>query len=376
MQSTPWPIVTTIDHIEDPRIQRIAKRSRDIALIAAAKAVLHASDPRRYPIGTIRQGYGLERAFLQRFKSLDKKKRGAVIGRTGRAISDPGHWQRRVGKLARVVKLDRKVSVAKQVKKFPYSRNERIPLEVFQNLEIGNVVRHHSTADSIRQSWIDRIPEVVAAEPNNRLDVRINTVKCIDETGNYWEEKLGGADEIFLGGTAIDSLGNVVKKPAFKVDDFEEDGQWKGYAPPKVFHTFDLLPGMGFPKSFAFLFALSEQDLGGFGKFLNKLADELRPIIQAEVMKAILAAGGVVAIGGLLPGIVLAVLAVCLVWVIGQVIEALKDWWNDEIFPVFSQMIEIPSLHYTIPENVIGIANFVGCGGHYQVQYSMRMYAA
>ena len=371
MNDTPWPLAKTIDEIQDPSIRLAAVRAFDIATLAATKAVMYRRDPRKFPIGTQKQGFGLEHAFLAWLKGLPDDKRDGIIHKTDQAVRAPSLMKRRYGKLVQSVKLVKNEPVAKQAESFAFPRGYMIAQAIYPNLEIRDVVHYYSTADQLRQAMMASVPEVAVIEPNNRLDFRINEIKCIDETGAGYFGELGD-DEISLGGSVIDAVGKVTKKNAFYVDEFEEDGDRKGYLPPKVFHTFDLLSGQGYPKSFAVMLVLAEKDAGGIASFLNKLTDELKAVVQQELIKMV---GTVAIAAGVVAGIVAAVLAIVLVWVLGKIVEWLRDWWGDDIFSVFSQILEVPSRHYTIPEDVVGIANFIGHKGHYQAKYSWRMYA-
>jgi hypothetical protein len=371
MCETPWPLATTISEIHNPSIRLAAVRAFDIATLAASKAVLHARDPRKFPIGTGKQGFRLERAFLARLKDLPKEKVHGIIEKTSKAVEDGALMRRRYGKLSKLVTFTKKEPVVKQTESLVFPRGDKIPARIYPNLELQDVLQYYSTADQLRDAMIARVPEVTVLQPNNRLDFRINEIKCIDETGAGLFGEIG-ADEISLGGTVVDAVGKVTRKSPFYVDEFEDDGDRKGYLPPKVFHTFDLLAGQGYPKSFAVMLVLAEKDAGGVAGFIDTLADEVKAVVQRELIKM---AGAVALAGGLVAGIVAAVLAAVLIWVLGKVVEWLKDWWGDDIFPVFSQILEVPSLHYTVPEDVTGIANFVGHKGHYQAKYSWRMYA-
>ena len=371
MNENPWPLAKTIDEIQDPSIRLAAVRSFDIATLAATKAVMYVRDPRKFPIGTQKQGFGLERAFLGWLKGLPDNKRDGIIIKTDRAVHDPSLMKRRYKKVIQSVKLVKKEPIAKQSESFAFPRGDKIPQAVYPNLEIQDVVRYYSTADQLRQAMMARVPEVAVIEPNNRLDFRINEIKCIDETGGGLFGELG-ADEFSLGGTVIYAVGEVTKKNEFYVYELDEDGDRKGYLPPKVFHRFDLFSGKGYPKPFTVMLVLAEKDAGGLAGFLNKLADEIKVVVQQELIKM---ASGVAIAAGVVAGIVAAVVAIVLVWVLGKIVEWLKDWWGDDIFSVFSQILEVPSRHYTIPEDVVGIANFIGHKGHYQAKYSWRMYA-
>lgn len=179
-----------------------------------------------------------------------------------------------------------------------------------------------------------------------------------------------GADEIHLSGVTTDCVGTVNKVPPFKVGEFDT-GDTKHYDDPRLFKPFDLLAGEAFPKAFLVVMVLAEIDNSTLPEFVSGLADALAPIVANEIAKAV--GTGLVVVLGSLGAVVGAVLAVILGWLIGKMVEWIQEWWNDDVFPPFPQLIEIPSLAFKVEEDVLGKADFIGHGGTYQVRYSWKM---
>lgn len=87
----------------------------------------------------------------------------------------------------------------------------------------------------------------------------LHQIKCIDETGGRYREKIGN-DEIYLGGFAISEQGKIIKIPAFSVYPHFDDGDVKVYQPPKVFFTFPINESNSWPKIFIIGLVLIEAD--------------------------------------------------------------------------------------------------------------------
>lgn len=100
-------------------------------------------------------------------------------------------------------------------------------------------------------------------------------VKCIDETGGKWAEKVGN-DEIKLAGVGIDATGKTVKIPGFSVYPHFDDQETKTFSPPMTIATLDV-PSTGvFPKSCNVTLILAETDAGsGLSKFAQEAFSEV-----------------------------------------------------------------------------------------------------
>jgi hypothetical protein len=104
----------------------------------------------------------------------------------------------------------------------------------------------------------------------------ITQVKCIDETNPEV-----GHDEISLGGLVIGETGNTAKIKPFQVSEyFLDDAGEETYPnvkhdvttvnfpdPGHLFHKFDTTKSDSWPKNFAAVLFISEEDAGGFANF-------------------------------------------------------------------------------------------------------------
>ena len=146
-----------------------------------------------------------------------------------------------------------------------------------------------------------------------------------DETGGWLAEKFG-ADEMYLGGSAIDATGVNTEITKFKVANFD-DGDVYIWQTPKVLTTFDLTAGTDWPKTYYVLVVLAEVDMGGLAEYLNKLIDGVRDHVEKYL--AALIGGAVAPASG---GPIGAVIGLAVGYAVGKAIEWLKSWWGDDIF--------------------------------------------
>lgn len=377
------PRVSHLDEIRHPKIRHIAKRVLRTAQLAAEKAALHQSDPKKYPLGTAAQGYSLERIFLQRLRSLPPVKRDFAVRKSVIAANSKSAIRKRYYGDFSFVEAKRKVPIRKQAESLKYPARMRFSKDEFfkeiANLDMAQLVRvaPYSLSDLAPPSVEDvakyyEPSDLVRQNLPNVLDFRINRVWCIDETSGFLGSE-AGKDEIQLAGITVDCVGTVRKVNAFNVGSFE-DGDVKDYKPPRRFQPFDLLAGEGFPKVFLVTLILAETDMGGVSNFVAKLADEVAQMIAQQIADAL--AVGLEIVLGTLTGFIAAILGIILAYVLSKIVEWIIECWNDDIFPPFSQSIEIPSLSFNIDESVFGRAGFSGHGGAYQVWYSWKMFHA
>ncbi len=79
------------------------------------------------------------------------------------------------------------------------------------------------------------------------LRLRIRSVKCVDETGNWAAEKFGN-DEIHLGGFLIDDMGKPYKLSPLSIYPHFDDGEEKKFQPPREIWDFNLVANPDWPK--------------------------------------------------------------------------------------------------------------------------------
>jgi hypothetical protein len=154
------------------------------------------------------------------------------------------------------------------------------------------------------------IKDMQAGSAFKKMRLFIRKVRCIEETSGLAE----GSDEINMGGTAVDPLGNTSMVNQFQVSDDFDEGEVVDWGMGKVFTTWNLATAPeGFPYLYSAIIALAEKDDGGFYKFLHDLWDG----VSKEVTAAIGAAVGA-AIGG--------AIANALGAVVGAIVGALIGW--------------------------------------------------
>lgn len=177
---------------------------------------------------------------------------------------------------------------------------------------------------------------------SNQISLRIHSVKCVDETGGKWAEKVGN-DEILLAGYGIDGNLNAKFVQSFEVYAHFDDGDVKRFSPPRKFVTLPLNEGGSFPKTCFVVFLLAEKDRGDFpGKatqVYNKLVEEIAKK-KAEMLGARSASG----VGEeFLKKIAEMVLKDLYEWVKSKIISAA----NDDIFPMRYTQVSISNPDFT-----------------------------
>jgi hypothetical protein len=225
------------------------------------------------------------------------------------------------------------------------------------------------TALTMAHSPVSAVP-VPPGPLMNRLQFRIHKVKCVDETGSWWEGV--GADEIDLGGTTADETGDVKKVPPFRVGSFD-DNEAVVFPTPRIFSTFNLTEGTAWPKSYFVTLVLAEIDMGGLPSFIS----DLQGHVKTKVMEALVAAGLAIGISG---GPVGAVVGAVVGFVVTHVFDFMRRAWEDDVFSPLTAKITIPSASRRWPgdktDSPEDVATFSGHGGHYRVAYDWRLVAS
>lgn len=204
-----------------------------------------------------------------------------------------------------------------------------------------------------------------------KLEMRIHKVRCVDETGGFFERF--GNDEIDLGGIGVDETGDTHAIAKFRAGSNFDDGEQVNFSPPRSFTTFDLRKGTAFPKSYFVTLVLAESDPGGgLPTFVNQLVQK----VKDKVRTAIIAAVGTLGASG---GPIGVAIGLAVGAVLDRVFALLARIWADDIFPAVTASVSIASLTARWPggktDSPESIATFKGHGGHYQVTYDWRMFA-
>lgn len=106
------------------------------------------------------------------------------------------------------------------------------------------------------------------------LSLRIHSVKCVDETGGKWAERVGN-DEIYLGGFLIDPAGRTIKVSPMSIYPHFDDGDIKKFNPPRVFSTLNIHTATSWPKNCVAGFLLFEKDSGDMSSAVQKIYEKV-----------------------------------------------------------------------------------------------------
>jgi len=178
---------------------------------------------------------------------------------------------------------------------------------------------------------------------NNRISLRIHSVKCVDETNGSFVERFGN-DEIALSGFGIDANANTVQVRPFDIGSNFDDGETKRFSPPRRFVTLNI--PKTFPASFSVGFLLAEKDSGDFGskvgKIFAKVTEEIEKTKKEEAKKR-----------GKTGSASLTGAELAIIWDLAKpfVFKFIKDKIigaaNDDIFPPQDVNIRVPSADFT-----------------------------
>lgn len=341
--------ITTSEVVElnDPKLLKIATRIVREAELSADKVAANFKQPAKFPLSNDPETF--ENLLKARFSALpESAKETAAQTAAGRLNASVAVRKNLFGDLAGV-DLSSNKSVDEQVKAIA------LPAALkFSSIEATALTSVIAAA-------------APAAGGIKKLELRIHKVKCVDETGSWWQE-IGNDDEIDLAGTSVDGLGNAKAVNPFRVGSSFDDGESKLYSPPRSFTVFNVLEGSTFPKQYIVTLVLSEADGGGFNGFINKLFQLVKDKVTAAIIAAGLPLGPAIA----------ALIANVVSYVIDRLISKFISWWKDDVFAPKTLTIRIPSLTATwngstdSPERVI---EFRGHNGHYQLTYDWRLFA-
>ena len=117
--------------------------------------------------------------------------------------------------------------------------------------------------------------------PKQQLMMQLQRVKCVDETGGSFAERVGN-DEMAMAAVGVDALGRTALVAPFSVYAHFDDGEVKTYAPPKTLLMLDVPNEGTFPKTCAALLLLAEQDGGGFADVANQTYAKITAEVAAK----------------------------------------------------------------------------------------------
>ena len=211
--------------------------------------------------------------------------------------------------------------------------------------------------------------------PVTKLQFRVRRVACAAVTDGI------GNDEIAMGGVAVDTNGVSSQVAQFRVggNDFEFDqGTVKNFAPPLVFHQFDLQNVNGWPRTYLVYEMLAEIDSGGFTEVLKQLLEWVKKALSDFLSKA---AGKMVgASAGAILGELAGPAGAAIGAVIGFIVGSLFDWiislFDDDPFDPIPIQITLPSVHHKWSGSTTSPTQLYFCeafGGHYDMWFDWQL---
>ena len=208
--------------ISDPTLRQIARRVANSARLVAEKAVAHEADAQTYPLPS--DPKCLEQIFLARFRALPRAKYAAAIPRVMRSVQAAPAVRARVYKDLAAVDLRSADTVRSQVQQLDFPAELKL-----------DGARLRTALSAVVPPGAAPAPP---SGPASTLAFRLCRVRCLDETNSFWEPEWSGSDEIDLGGSRINPVGEEEKISKFRVGDFD-DGTVKIYWPPSEFTRFN-----------------------------------------------------------------------------------------------------------------------------------------
>lgn len=219
------------------------------------------------------------------------------------------------------------------------------------------------------------------------IALHIPRVRCVDETGGRWAEKIGN-DEIYLGAVFISISANksftVTTTGAKLVNNDFDDKETVNWNRDLFNYNLGDPAVYPYPKVVLASLMLAEHDNGnGRNKFLETLAQDLRAKLTSEAIEAAVnqqrrvttSPGSAVAAAA--PSFVMEALKELakekLKEAVDYLIKTASRWAGDDIFPTATRIIDIPTENHTwngqrqTSEEQV---EFVGNKGKYSV--SMR----
>lgn len=332
----------------EQKLMVIAKDVLQVVQLAVTKVALNHAEPNTYVLPQDKNTF--EKILQARFQRVSDVKKNTLATEALMALRAPLREGRQRLSTVRNIDFQSAVPIESQTAPSPRMRELSLTMD-----ELVNAARADVFA-----------PAAAAANPLRQLELRIHRVRCADETGG-WPE--WGSDEIRLGGTGIDETGDTHKINDFAVASFD-DGDVKTYSPPKSFTTFRLTEGNQFPKQYLVVFVLAEQDQGGVSDFIYDLTGR----VKEEIAKRLADLAGQV-----FPPIVIfnEQIRKAVKWVLDKVVGYLLRLWEDDIFPLMTVSILIPSLTHRWNGNAkspVKKVTFEGHRGKYEVYYDWQMF--
>ena len=214
---------------------------------------------------------------------------------------------------------------------------------------------------------------------STKLNLRIHEVKCVDETGGFFGEFL--SDEIYLGGFAINNNNATQQINAFHVKSDFDDGETKKYDPPKVFASFPLDNNFSDVRQYAAGLVLVEKDQGNLTALLTGLYNKFKAAVAEKVASEKIRLQKLAELRRS-SSMVATSIIVGLVWpyiksqVYTFVLDTVRGWLADDVFPLQDVMISIHGSNHTWngkKTSPLQMLEFSAHDGTYRVFYSWEI---
>ena len=355
--------------LQTKETKEIATNVLSAAMLAVQRAINHAEDPEKNKLPVDKDS--LEAIFFKRWQTLKPERRQQVMAQsTSRTMPASNEVTKQLlsqPEISTLKALNR--STSRVTIDFDTLMGE------LPSFGKGGVVDYAAKKAKVKSTLY------------NELQFRVRSVECIDDTKGW------GDDDISIGGAAIFANGKTITLPALLNEYPFETGETKTFDPPKVFANFkfedeDTVTYQGktypieWPRAFMVLIIMVEEDLAGdfpdeVAKIVNQIKDSIKPEIESAVAGAI---GGVIGgpMGTAIGSAVGYVVSKILDWVIVELISLIKEWYEDDLFPVRSLSVTINTPY--LPEPVgtkthsSGHTKWIGWHeGEYKLNFDWRL---
>ena len=385
---TPAPKITIPQPPLHPDLAPLGEHLLDSVRLAVEKAVAHDASPAEFPLPG---GASLESVLSQRLRTRKPAVRQRAAQRTMSLVRAGAQTRAQVyGPLAEV-DLTAPTPVLQQAGKLVPTLTITDPTLLAAPSPGGHGAQPTPSPP---------------AHPNiqlkgyKQLQVRLRSVKCIDETDGLFGSE-SGDDEISLGIIRLDPDGEVSNMGTRLIGKEFDDNETVTFDPAKnVLASWQysgdkiamkggqplLVNGkqvpVGWPRTYGVLFLLAEPDNGGFPTTLKVACDMVRNYVVDKIDEAVAAAiagliGGAVgeAVGAAIGKVVGAVFD----WVLGGIINFFIGIWEDDVFPTVSTKAirENPLATFTSNgANVTtkaGVRTVTAHGGTYAIHFDWHL---
>jgi hypothetical protein len=350
----------------DPSLQPLVDRLLHVFQLSMAKAAAHLSNPGQFPMPESEQS--VEHLFWRYLKKRPRQVQQRAVNQFQQILVE--NQEEKQSETQRV-DLRSREPVQAQLK--------RVPLETkidFASLFAAQVQTKSATIGKTRFSGV-------------RL--RLHQVICVDET-----DPEGGHDTILLGGIAYTTTRRATKLNPFFVGKFDEDDEKvKRFQPPRILNEYHFsdddvyvtengleIP-FGWPREYAFVFLLAEEDAGGFfeefqeiyskakdiavdyaEEEIKKLVGELTEEAIRQFATTVLASTGTgTAVGSAAPGIgnvIGAIVGVVAGLVVSLIFDLIASWLEDDLLNPQEIFLTVNS---PLKFSAVGVEPLVGISG-------------